>query len=286
MINEIKKGKMQNEIKLIALDLDGTTLRSDKTIADKTKEVLKAAMQKGVHVMIATGRGYSSIPKELKSIEGIEYAVCANGADVRRLADEKSIYNAFLEEEAARAVIDHFKKDGKDIEVFTDGKAYVSQREYDDVVSGRSKFRDKEYMEKTRHPLQDIYNFAYEHATKIENISVFFPGKSQKQEIWNGLLGIKNITITSSFPYNVEVGGAHTSKANALLHMLDEFGLAADQMMCCGDGQNDIQMFHVAGIAVAMGNADDIVKNEADFVTDTNDNDGVAKAIEKFVLKC
>ena len=95
---------------------------------------------------------------------------------------------------------------------------------------------------------------------------------------------MQNVTVTSSFPYNIEIGGEGTSKASALAKLAEQLGVKKEEMMCCGDSLNDMAMLKVAGLAVAMANAEPAVKGVADYVTDTNENDGVAKAVEKFVL--
>ena len=90
--------------------------------------------------------------------------------------------------------------------------------------------------------------------------------------------------LTSSFPHNFEIGGKHTSKGQALLFLMERLGLSRDELMACGDSPNDEEMIYLAGIGVAMENGEASTKEIADYITDTNDRDGVAKAIEKFVL--
>jgi hydroxymethylpyrimidine pyrophosphatase-like HAD family hydrolase len=96
---------------------------------------------------------------------------------------------------------------------------------------------------------------------------------------------IENATITSSFPNNLEVGGPNTSKKTALIWLMNELGINSEELMCCGDAPNDIQMAEFAGIGVAVANAWGGLKDHVDYITESNDDDGVALAIEKFVLK-
>ena len=99
------------------------------------------------------------------------------------------------------------------------------------------------------------------------------------------LTDIPNITLTSSFDYNIEIGDRTTSKAAALKFLMKRLGIHKSQLMACGDSENDLAMMRLAGLGVAVANASRHVQEQADYVTDTNDRDGVAKAIERFVLK-
>ena len=280
-VNNVSK---ERNIKLIALDLDGTTLKNDKEISKRTVDALEAAHDKGVHVVIATGRGFKSVPDNVKSVKGIEYVVCANGANIRRAADGELIYQSLIGEKETMDIVEYLKQSGRSAEVFIDGRAYIGQKEYDDVVTGRVTFRSKEYVTKTRIPVDDVVAFAEKHAGEIENISIFFENIDEKPIIWEELSVLQNVTVTSSFPYNIEIGGEGTSKASALAKLAEQLGVKKEEMMCCGDSLNDMAMLKVAGLAVAMANAEPAVKGAADYVTDTNENDGVAKAVEKFVL--
>ena len=121
-----------------------------------------------------------------------------------------------------------------------------------------------------------------------ENIDIFngfFDTDEEKEETWEQAKVFKNVTLTSSLPDNIEFGGMTTSKASALTHIANHLGIKKEEIMCCGDSLNDKEMLEMAGFAVAVDNACDEIKEIADSVTDTNDNDGVAKAIKKFVLK-
>lgn len=284
-MSEIKNMTDTTSVKMIALDLDGTTLTDHKTVSERNVRALESASDKGVHVVIATGRGFSSVPDDVRNIKGIEYIVCANGADIRLAKDGTSVYRSLLGEKEAADIISYLQEKGRGAEIFVDGKAYIQRREYDDIISGKITYRSRDYILKSRNPVDDIFSFALENINKIENISIFFEDLTQKPIIWDELKVFKNVTITSSFPHNIEIGGSNTSKATALSNLAAKLGIREQEMMCCGDSLNDMAMLKAAGIAVAMGNAEPELKKIADFVTDTNENDGVAKAVEKFVLK-
>ena len=103
--------------------------------------------------------------------------------------------------------------------------------------------------------------------------------------MYSELIKIPDVTITSSLKNNLEIGGATTSKAEALRKMGELLGIKQEEMMAIGDSPNDIEMLKAAGMSVAVGNAEEEVKEQASYISADNDNDGVAEAIEKFVLK-
>lgn len=273
------------DIKLVGLDLDRTTLRSNHEMSKETENILREAANQGVHVIIATGRSFYSMPPSVHRIDGIEYTVNSNGAEIRQLKTEKKVYTNYLDQNEVVKIIDFLKARDFSVEFFNDGKAYISTEQYENVKAGKAQRRARDYVLQTRNPVDDVYQFALEHKEAIENINVFFDTDEEKEETWEQAKVFKNVTLTSSLPDNIEFGGMTTSKANALAHIASQLGIKKNQIMCCGDSLNDKDMLEMAGFAVAVDNACEEIKNIADYVTDSNDNDGVAKAIKKFVLK-
>ena len=170
------------------------------------------------------------------------------------------------------------------IETFVGGKAYIDSAEYEDVVANGSTYRDADYIINTRNPIPHIWDYMIQNKHQIENISINFEFAEDKEKWQRILERIDDITLTSSFKHNFEIGGANTSKAEALRFLMRRLDVEPRELMACGDSPNDIEMIKLAEIGVVVGNASEEMKSLADYVTDTNDNDGVAKAIENFVL--
>ena len=273
------------EIKMIGLDLDGTALNDNGEFSERTRQAFKKAHEKGIHVVIATGRAEFSLPKNISEIEGLEYVITSNGARVLRLSDGCVVYKNFISPQKVREIIEVLKSQNARVEMFANGKAYISRSEYDGIVSGDILTRSKGYVMATRNPIDDIYAHMIDWEDHIENISVNYPNNEAKHECEKKLSELEGITVTSSFPLNNEIGGASTSKADALEYLLQSFGLHKDNLMVCGDSRNDIAMIEHAGLGIAMENADDCVKDVADITTLSNEEDGVAYAIEKYALK-
>lgn len=272
------------EIKMVALDLDGTALTPDRHFSPRTKDAFAKAMAQGVHVVIATGRTLQSLPEEIYHIPGLEYGITSNGARILHLHDRRVIFESLLTPDAVRAVIAVAQERGIRAEGFTQGHAYIDQKEFDGVQNGTITTRDRAYVMATRNPVPDIFAFLEDHCHSIENISLNYDSDAQKGETEAVLAQIPGITLTSSFPLNNEVGGADTSKANSLRILCQQLGLTENQLMAVGDSHNDLAMIRLAAVGVAMGNAEEAVKAEADHVTLSNAEDGVALAMERFVL--
>lgn len=271
-------------VKLIALDMDGTTLNNEGKISGRNRKTLEKAAAKGVNIVIATGRPRSALPKDVLEIGAIRYALTSNGARITDLAEGKTIYENCMSPLAAERSVELLRNYRYVIECFIDGVAYIDKWYYDEVKQSGESFRSVSYILNTRNPVEDIYQFILEHRNSIENININFEDISEKPAMRERLLTIPEATITSSFNHNLEIGGATTSKADALEHMCQIFGVGQDEMMAVGDSPNDIAMLKASGIPVAVGNAKDEVKAVARYIAPTNQEDGVADAIEKFVL--
>ena len=271
-------------VKLIALDMDGTTLNNEGKISGRNRKTLEKAAAKGVNIVIAPGRPRSALPKDVLEIGAIRYALTSNGARITDLAEGKTIYENCMSPLAAERSVELLRNYHYVIECFIDGVAYIDKWYYDEVKQSGESFRSVSYILNTRNPVEDIYQFILEHRNSIENININFEDISEKPAMRERLLTIPEATITSSFNHNLEIGGATTSKADALEHMCQIFGVGQDEMMAVGDSPNDIAMLKASGIPVAVGNAKDEVKAVARYIAPTNQEDGVADAIEKFVL--
>ena len=276
---------LKKNIKMVALDLDGTTFNSAGDISERNVAAIEEAAANGVHVVVSTGRSFRSLPDHIKNVKGIEYAITSNGAHVNRIETGEAVYNDFLDENAVKEIARLKVETKADIEAFIQGQAYVDQSYYDDVRDNGCAYRNAEYVLWSRKPVPDVSGLRLEHADEIENVNFVYETLELLEEARPKIEAIPNATITSSFPNNLEVGGPNTSKKTALIWLMGELGVVPDELMCCGDAPNDIQMAEMAGIGVAVANAWGGLKDHADYITESNDDDGVGIAIEKFVLK-
>lgn len=272
-------------IKLIALDIDGTTLTSDGRLSQRNKEALIRAADGGIHVVIATGRCYDALPGQLTDLKGIRYALTSNGAQTKDLHTGETLEGNYL---TAKAVAESAQllraHSGFMVEIFTDGKAYMDKVHYEGVCSGEISWRSRNYVRDTRSPVEDVLDFMLQHKHTIENINIFFEHLSEKDRLKPHLDLLNNVTITSSFDNNWEIGGATTNKGAALMSLARMLNINKEEILACGDSPNDEEMLKAAGIPVAVGNAKESVRLLAMHIVSENDRDGVAEAIEKFAL--
>lgn len=276
-----------NQIKLIALDLDGTTLNSQGNISTFTRDTLLKLQDYGVHIVISTGRSFNSLPDSIKTISSIEYAITSNGAHINMLSTGKSIYEDYLNLSTVNDVDRLSKMVNTEIEVFVGGQAYIDKRYYEFIRKNGSEFRNAEYVLWSRKPIENINNFLLDRKDEIENVNFCFYSIEEKEKVRPILEKIHDATITSSFKNNIEVGGKNTSKKTALTVILKKLGLTRENLMAFGDAPNDIKMLEYAKIGVAVANAWGDTAKHADYITLSNDEDGVAHAINKLIFqKC
>lgn len=274
------------DVKLIALDMDGTLLNEHGLLAEESKEALMQAMEQGVHVVIATGRVFSALPQDVVTVPGIEYAITSNGANIIRLKDNETIYSNLIDGSKLDDIMDILEDETIMKEVFYDHQVYAQKSCLEHLEDyGIRTEKSQRYTLTTRQPVEDTLALILENRDKLENINLLFGNEERRQQVWKRLDAVEGITACSSMPYNLEIGGATTSKAAALDALGEILGVTKEQIMACGDSSNDAAMLRHAGISVAMGNAEGEVKAESLMVTKTNKDHGVAYAIRELVLK-
>ncbi len=271
-------------IKLIALDLDGTTLNDDRVISKANRQALEEAASKGTNVVIATGRAFSALPEDVFQIKGIQYVLTSNGAVITDLRTDQVIYENCIAPAAVEKAVALLRQHDFMIEAFTGGGAYIEKSVYDHIREMRLSFRHVDYVLTTRQPIEGLYDFILEHKEHIENLNVNFEDQGDRAMMREVLGKLENTTLTTSFDHNLEIGGSTTSKAGALKELGRILSVSTEEMMAIGDSPNDMAMMRLAGMPVAVGNAKEEVKAIAKYVTASNHEDGVAQAVRKFVL--
>ena len=276
---------MKRDIRMIGLDLDGTLLNDKKEITPYTREVLKAAMNQGVHVLIATGRPLTAIDAELEMFPEMCYAVTSNGARVVDLKENRTLFESTLSGEKALEVLDKIQEYDMVCEIFTEGDGYSSIPNLERIGDFFDTPEMIDYVRRTRVPIDDVRRVALREGVSIEKVHLIFNDLDARKKVKEIISQIEGVTVTGAFPNTIETLNAGTSKAEGLLKLGRILGIEREQIMVCGDGMNDYEMIEKSGFGVAMANGNPKVKAIADYVTVSNNEDGVAKAIEKFVLK-
>lgn len=271
------------DIKLVAIDMDGTLLNSKNQLTDRTRHAIERANKKGVKVVLATGRLLKSASYYADILNLDSYIAACNGALVvdgtRKEVMKKPIAKKKLEKvmEIGHDMSVYFHFYNEDT-FFT--RTYVKEiADYYSTSVG--KFNDQSID-------FSIYGDASE-VLSTENLDVYkflFIDENQDKliELKKRLNEVEGISVSKSWSNNLEVMEEGVSKGRAMKYLSSLMDISPENIMAIGDNENDLPMLHFAGWGVAMGNGSSLVIESADYVTSTNDQDGVAKAIEKFVL--
>jgi Cof subfamily protein (haloacid dehalogenase superfamily) len=268
------------DIKLIALDMDGTLLNSRKEISSKNFQMLNRAIEKNINIVPATGRPLCGIPKELINNKGIKYAICSNGASIINIKTNEVIYYCILNMEKVISIIKRLSVIDPILDIFADGKIITEKRNFKRMDGFLIPDNMKKYIYDTRTETDDIIEYVNKEAKYIEKINLFFKDINQRKLVGEELYNIEGITITSSLNNNMEVNNEKANKGEALLWLSKYLKLSKEQVMACGDSENDLPMLKAAGLGVAMANASEEIKNVADYISSSNDEDGIAAAIK------
>ncbi|MDP4086356.1 MAG: Cof-type HAD-IIB family hydrolase [Bacillota bacterium] len=278
-------------IKCIASDMDGTLLNSTSGgITEENKKAILLAQSKGIEVVIATGRSYDEAIYLLEEAAIKCPVICVNGAEVRS-KEGKVISSTPLNKEDAREAASKLVENEVYFEVYTNKGKYSTDKEKSisiiiDIVMSASKsaIYDEavKYAEERAEAIHLIEN--YEEVFVDESIHIykflaFSYDKERLDVVKHHLEGMEEIEVSSSGHENLEITYKSAQKGIALEAFVREKGILLSETMAIGDNFNDVSMFKRVGRPVAMGNASEEIKQQCKFVTDTNENSGVAKAI-------
>ena len=276
---------IDQDIRVIGLDLDSTLLRDDKTISDYTKRILEKAIERGIYVLPATGRAMNAVPECVRAVKGIRYAVCSNGASVVNLETEEELYSSKIDLEYALEILDKLEAYGTMYDCYIDGCGYTEKRFYDFLDHYGVEPHIKKLINSTRMPIDNLKEMMIKLGKPVEKFNMFFLDLEERARIYEELSKAPGIKVTSSLTNNLEINGVNCNKGAALLGFAERMGFTREQVMACGDGNNDYDMICMCGVGVAMMNAVELLKEAADYITYTNEEDGVAKAIERLCMR-
>lgn len=276
---------MIKNIKMVAFDLDGTVLTSEKKFTEYTRNVIARAVEQGVVVLPATGRPLTGIPEEILKFPGIRYAVTANGGRVADLIKDEILYEKLVPVDIARKVLDIYEHYDTLREVYYNGVGYAEEKMLGRVEEFLGISAMAGYILATRTPVENIREKFESENKAVDKVQAIFADVKDKEEALKELQLISGIEVTGALVNNIEVSAEGVNKGKAVIRLGGKLGIRREEIMTIGDGANDIEMLKEAGFGVAMANSTDEVKAHADYITDTNDEEGAAKVIEQYVLR-
>ncbi|MBO5517505.1 MAG: HAD family hydrolase [Firmicutes bacterium] len=270
-----------DKIKILAFDMDDTLLDGHGKLSDGNKAAIMRAMEKGYHVVIATGRVLAALPKDVLAVEGVQYAVTSNGARITDLHTGKILFENLITPEAVDAVKPYLHDEDVMLEIFFDDAVYADRKDLTHLADfGRTSEKSQHYVLTTRQPVDDLLGLLEENKDRMENLNLIMADDEKRLRWLSEIKKIPGVTACSSTPDNIEIGGLNTSKADALIELAAYLGLDKDSIMAFGDSSNDEQMVVRSGIGVAMGNSVPELLDVADYIAPTNEDDGVAYTLE------
>mgnify|MGYP001852296767 FL=1 len=276
---------MEYRIKMIGVDLDGTLLNEKKEITPRTRNVLEKAIAEGIVVLTATGRPWMGIPEELRDFPGMKYALTSNGARIIDTRTGQVLEEHLLSCDLAKKALEICGKYDTLLEVYFDGQGYADEEKMALVEKYHKNPNMREYMRKTRIPVRDVSELVQKENRGLDKVQVLFADMQERSRAWQELEEENALELVSSLGYNIEINAAGVDKGNGLISLGRMLGIRPEEIMACGDGDNDINMLRNTGFGVAMANAEQEVKDAADYITLSNEEDGAAAAIEKFALR-
>lgn len=285
-------------IKLLAVDMDGTCLDRKSRITDGTIRTLRDAAAAGITVVPATGRSMACIPHRLaagtirkniasygkmsedaRNNQGLfRYVITSNGAQVTDIVEKRELFREMIPKEAALALLKQCRKIRLGVTSHMNNEYLLQGRIL--VLLGHLVYgRDAGAVRWVRDMSETVRTSGYE----VEELQFYFMSPSARNEIRSVLAGFPELAAAYTRLY-VEVFAAGASKGNALQALADHLGIRKEETACIGDGENDLSMFRAAGLKIAMGNAVPELKKAADIITGTNDRDGAAEAVRRYIL--
>ncbi|WP_020617675.1 Cof-type HAD-IIB family hydrolase [Paenibacillus daejeonensis] len=262
--------------KLIAIDVDDTLLNDDIQVSEGTRAALIEASAQGATVTLATGRMYASARKIAQQIDLNVPIITYQGSLVKTLIDEEVLYERNVPEDAALELFDYCIRKGLHLQLYVDDVLYV--REDNDKAQGYSRLSNIPYVVEP-----DFESLARKPLNKM--LIIDDPELLDQVALELAPLIGDRVHITKSKPHYLEIMHKEGTKGHALQYMAaHHVGCSMDEVIAIGDSWNDHEMLEVAGLGVAMANAVEPLKAIADYVTLSNNEEGVRHVIEKFVL--
>ena len=267
------------EKKILVLDIDGTLVNSKKEITPRTLEYLLKIQDMGHIVALASGRPYPGMEqytRKLKLHEYGGYALSFNGAKVVNCSTMETVFEKSIPKRYAGVIYDYAVEHNIGMVTYQ-GNEVITGTEMDDYMKYEARLN---YMTLKR--VDDFTGYV-----DFDMAKCLLTAEAEKAEVCEKELAdllSQDLNVFRSEPYFIEITRKGVDKAESVDHLLKILGMEQRQSICCGDGFNDLTMVRYGGVGVAMGNAQQIVKDSADYITASCDEDGLVEVIEKFVL--
>ena len=286
---------------LIAIDLDGTLLNSYGVVTDRTKQTIKKCIDKGIEIVLASGRPNDSIEAIAKEIGAEHYFIAGNGALVYDIKKEEVIYEKYMPKEKVLEIIRLCEQNSISYNVYTDKTILATSLKYNVLYYHKENLKKEESKKTHINIVDDMYTYVKQmQEEKFLKITICDTNSNVFNAIIRKMKQIKGIDIlevshmsrkiikqgTEDVPieyYYTEISLQEVDKYNALQFLQKKLNIKNEETIAIGDNMNDKKMIQKAGMGIAMKQSCPAIIEVADYVTEGNNEDGVAKALENFV---
>lgn len=274
---------LRDSYELIALDMDGTVMNSDKAVSKRTAAAIRQAMDAGKYVVLSTGRCLGELEQFLPLFPGLRYLISESGACVYDLAEHKNLASFTLPSELAEMAIRMGKERNAMMQICIDGASWVSLERPEDMAL----YHLGDYVENFRRGVRfdpGIVERCLQEHLPIRKVNLFFDKMEDREWAWK-ILERHGLELATSIGIVVEISRKGVNKGVGLQKLCAHLGISEASCIAVGDSTNDIAILREAGLAAAMGNSVPEVLEIADVVVADCDHDGVAEVIENYLLK-
>jgi len=269
------------DYKLIAFDMDGTLLQSDKTVSKGNMEALNKINEAGKIITISTGRNMREMVGALKDLPMVKYVMAISGALIVDAHDLSIIYSIALEKEIYNRIFDLVGDE--DIMYHIHSDLSIVQ---DDKVTHMADYNMGVYQElfmKVATKTDNIRKYCDINSPNIYKLNLYCRNTKQREMLYERLKDLP-IEISYAETASLECSPKGISKGSGLKNICERLNIPIEETIAVGDAENDLEILKTAGLSVAMGNAKEIVKQIADIVVSDNDHDGCAEVMHKYML--
>ena len=271
--------------KLIALDLDGTLLTYEKQITPRTYAALEQAAALGHFIVPATGRALNALPEVVRALPFVHYAITINGACVSNTDTGEKLLRCEIDRDRALELIDFARQYDCMYDCYWDDTGWSERAFLERIDYFNADEAVRRLILQTRRPVDDLVGKLRAEMDAVQKVQLCFREIPERDSAWTDIArAFPDIVATASFRNNLELNHRMATKGNALRFLARHLGISERDTIAFGDSSNDLAMLQAAGTGVAMGNAAAAVRAVCGAVTDTNENDGVARWLEANVL--
>lgn len=288
--------------KLVAIDLDGTLLNSYGEISSETRDAIKKTVEKGVEIVLASGRPISSVEDLANELRANHYIVSGNGATVYDMQKQETVYERFLSKEQILNIVKICEENSIYYNIYTENEVLTKSLNYNTLFYHSENTHKQEEKRTNINILTDVYDYVlrannqkYLKVTVCDQSRIVFGSIIKKLRTIRDIdvLDVEHMSkkvikagteeVLVEYCYT-EITNQNVNKWTALEYIMEQENIKREEVIAIGDNVNDKEMIEEAGLGVAMGNSTQAIKEIADVETTTNNEDGVCKILEKYIL--